>query len=335
MLCNLINHIILVGKSNIKEGEIIKTTPFDMVLIISDMMEYSDRLFEFDNMFQNGQMKIDVGELYQVSELSVIRGGEIALHTQRCDEITYAISGSADFISGDECIKIKAGQIHFIRKGLSHKIEVSCDRNFRYICIGFIPDLGNKAVKTFYDVCGNKEYFSATDNGTVKILSEFLIREFYNYDDYSPDMINQYISQILTTLARILSPRDNVYNINHSKTSGNYAMYKMLRFVDREYMQITNIGEVAKALSYSEYYLSHLFREKMGITLKEYITKKKIAYASELLRTSELTVEHIAETLNFSSPHTFRRVFKQHMSMTPMEYKTKTIANFVPLNDRY
>ncbi len=298
-------------------------------------MEYGDRLFEFDNMFLNGQMKIDIGELYQVSELSVIRGGEISLHTQWCDEITYAISGSADFISGEERIKIQAGQIHFIKNGLPHKIEVPCDRNFRYICIGFIPDLGNKAVKTFYDACGSKEYFSVSDNGTVKTLSEFLIREFYNYDDYSLDMINQYISQILITMARILSDKNYVYNINHSKKSGNYAMYKTLRFVDREYLQITNLGEVAKALSYSEYYLSHIFREKMGITLKEYITKKKIAYASELLRTSELTVEQIAETLNFSCPHTFRRVFKQHMSMTPTEYKTKTIANFVPINDRY
>ena len=169
----------------------------------------------------------------------------------------------------------------------------------------------------------NVKSVKVNDNGTIKTLSEFLIREFYNFDDYSGDMINRYMSQILITLARILSDKDDVYSKNHSKKAGNYAMYRMLRYVDREYLQITSVRQIAQALSYSEYYLSHLFKEKMGVTLKEYLVKKKIAYAAELLRTSELTIEQITDRLSFSCPRTFRRAFKQHTGMTPTEYKTK------------
>lgn len=286
-------------------------------------MEYNDRLFAFENMFGSGQMKTDVGEIYQVSELSVIRGGEISLHTQHCDEITYAISGSADFVSGNERIRVDAGKIHFIRKGQQHKIEALQDENFRYICIGFEPASDNKDTRAFYDACNGCDYFVTKDNGTIKTLSEFLIREFYNSDDYSGEMINRYMSQILITLTRILSDKEDVYSKNHSKKSGNYAMYRMLRYVDREYLQITSVRHISQALSYSEYYLSHLFKEKMGVTLKEYLVKKKIAYAAEILRTSELTVEQITDQLNFSCPRTFRRAFKQYTGMTPTEYKTK------------
>ncbi len=284
-------------------------------------MEYNDRLFAFENMFGNGQMKIDIGEVLQVSELSVIRGGEISLHTQKCDEITYAISGSANVISGDQHSEIRAGQIHFIKNGQTHKIEASRNENFRYICIGYIPDEENETVKALYNSCKDASFFSVTDNGTVKILAEFLIREFYNYDEYSDEMINRYISQILTTIIRIRSDKDYVYNRNHSKKSGNHAMYKMLRYIDREYMQITSVKQIAQDLSYSEYYLSHLFHDKMGITLKEYLTKKKIGYAAELIRDGGLTVEQIADRLNFSCPRTFRRAFKQYTGMTPKEYK--------------
>lgn len=284
-------------------------------------MEYSDRLFSFDNVFENGQMKIDIGEVIQVSELSVIRDGEISTHTQKCDEITYAISGSANITSGNETLEIKAGQIHFIKNGQTHTIEASRNENFRYICIGYVPDLNNETVKSLYDLCTDTPYFFVTDNGTVKALSEFLIREFYNYDEYSDEMINHYISQILTTIIRIRSDKDYVYNRNHSKKSGNHAMYKMLRYIDREYMHITSVKQIAQDLSYSEYYLSHLFHDKMGITLKEYLTKKKIGYAAELIRDGGLTVEQIADRLNFSCPRTFRRAFKQYTGMTPKEYK--------------
>ncbi len=285
-------------------------------------MEYNDRLFAFENMFGKGQLKIGIGEIFQASELSVIRGGEIRLHTQKCDEITYAISGSAEFTSGNNKHQVKAGQIHFIKSGLTHRIEASPEENFRYICIGFLPDMSAKASLAFYDAVGDSDYIVANDNGSIKVLSEFLIREFYNQDDHSAEMINSYISQIFVNIARILSTQEDVYTRNHSKKSGNYAMYKMLRYVDREYLQITSVSEISKALSYSEYYLSHLFKEKMGVTLKEYLTKKKIAYAAELLRTSDITVEQITDHLNFSCPRTFRRAFKQHTGMTPTEYKT-------------
>ena len=65
-------------------------------------MNYPERLFYFDNLFGNGQMKVSAGEILQVSELSLVRGAQISLHNQICDEITYAILGSAVFVSGDE-----------------------------------------------------------------------------------------------------------------------------------------------------------------------------------------------------------------------------------------
>ena len=36
--------------------------------------------------------------------------------------------------------------IHFIKKGQIHKIEASGNENFRYICIGYVPDKNNDIV---------------------------------------------------------------------------------------------------------------------------------------------------------------------------------------------
>ena len=153
-------------------------------------MHLSGKLFYSENNFFDTQLELPIGKVYQVSELSVIRGGEIPLHNQVCDEITYVISGSAKCYCGENFVNLKEGEIHFIKRGNSHRIEVSKDENFRYMCIGFIPNEENLSVYKFLKEAEGKEHFAVEDNGTVKSLSELLIREFYNSDENAKEMID-------------------------------------------------------------------------------------------------------------------------------------------------
>ena len=286
-------------------------------------MSYTDKLFDFDNVFSSGQMEIPLGELYQVAELSLIRDGIIGQHVQQCDEITYVVSGSCKVYSDDTCYDMNAGDVHFVKQGCEHRIVASSHENLRYICFAFFPNKTHPANVAFSAARAERSHFVIRDNGMVKTLSEYLVRELYQKDELSAEMLQCFLSQILITVSRILSGKTMDYREVGDKKSSYYAMYKLLRYLDNEYLQITSIKAVADKLSYSEYYLSHLFREKMGMTIKEYILKKKIAHGADLLKRSSLTVEEIAEQLNFSSSHAFRRAFKQIVSLTPSEYKNQ------------
>ncbi|MBQ9941181.1 MAG: helix-turn-helix domain-containing protein [Clostridia bacterium] len=291
-------------------------------------MKYTDKIFFFDNVYSKGHLKLPIGSLYQVSELSMIRNSEISMHIQECDEITYVISGSARVYSNDQTSIIKTGQIHFIKQGNKHKIEVLPGENFRFLCIGIIPDRNCDVINEFYEKIKYNTHFIINDNDTVKFLSEFLIREFYNKDEYSHGIINQYIYLFFAAMLRVLSNKNFDYRTKAKEKSSNHAMYRLLRYIDREYLHIENIKSISEAVSYSEYYILHLFKEKMGITIKEYVTKKKIIYSTELLRTSNLTVEQIATQLGFSCAYSFRRTFKKYINATPNEYRNNSDSSF-------
>ena len=119
-------------------------------------MEFSSRVFLYDYLVSNDKIIIPAGELFQVSELSLIRSGEIAEHVQQCDEITYAVSGSAKVYSDDFAEQMTGGQIHFVKKGMRHKIVADEDTNFRYICIGFNGDLCCEDIKAFFKMRESK-----------------------------------------------------------------------------------------------------------------------------------------------------------------------------------
>lgn len=287
------------------------------------------KLYHFDKLFNDG-LEIPAGRIYQISELSLMRNGTMPEHIQICDEITYVLSGRAKVISDNCCEDIFSGQIHFIKKESSHKFEVYPSEDFRYICVGFIPDMNDEIMKKFYSQIKGRKYFVTDDDSTLKKLSSLMVDESYDWDGYSEIMISQYLSQIIVNLSRILSGKSKKITVknNESSMAGN-TIYRILRYIDREYINIESVKDVSESLSYSEYYISHLFREKMGITIKDYITRKKVTHACELLKTSPLGIEEISEHLNFASSHSFRRAFKTVTGVSPREYKKQMTANFV------
>lgn len=293
-------------------------------------MDFSNQLFAYNNLFFEEQLDVSVARLFQVSELSVMKGGEIPFHRQLCDEITYVVSGSGTVISQNKEETLSPRQIHYIKKDCLHRILANKNENLRFICIGFLLDETKKIYELFEKALDGDKHFTLLDNGNIKILSELLVREFYAWDEYSTDSIKHLMHQIMISLCRIVngqvgSRQGNLYETNTS----NFIVYKTLRFIDREYINLKSVQEIVNALSYSDSYLSHLFKDKLGISLKSYLMQKKVTHAIELLKTSNLSIEEIATYLNFASAHSFRRAFKLHTGQTPSDVKLEK-AEIVP-----
>lgn len=284
-------------------------------------MAITSKLFSFDNVFLYEPLVIPAGKIYQITELSLIRSGEIEEHIQHCDEITYVVSGKATVYAGDTSFELSAGQIHFIKKGQHHKIIADENQNFHYYCIGFLLDTHYEEIKMFSDSILQLEQFVVEDEGNMESLFSLLINELYIHTPESLIMIHLYFCQMLIQLYRILTGKSKEALNKINTSSSNHAVYRTLRYIDREYIRITKVREIAQALSYSEYYLSHIFREKMDITLKDYLIQKKIITATELLKTSNMSVSEIAEHLHFSSLHSFGLAFKRYMNMSASEFR--------------
>jgi len=284
------------------------------------MNKIDSRLFFYEtNFIGDNTLKIPVGEICQIAELSLVRGGEIPEHTQYCDEITYAVSGTAKIYSGDECYELSGGEIHYTKQGISHKIVASDDENFRYICFGFLPNKENEDIISFINETENKNHFVIKGDSNIRTSFDLLIDEIYTNDSQSHKMINLYTTQILISLYRLL--RGKMKRTAAVKTASGYAIYHTLRYIDREYINIKNVKSISDELSYSEYYLSHLFKEKLGVSIKEYVVEKKLKNAAMLLKTTDLSVTEIAEYHNFSTPHTFSQAFKRYFKVSPSEFK--------------
>lgn len=101
------------------------------------------------------------------------------------------------------------------------------------------------------------------------------------------------------------------------------AFFVAVKYIDMHIRTISRVSELSEALNYSPEYLSRIFSEKTGDTLQNYIKRKKVIRSTELLKSSKMSVEDIAEYLGMSSYRSFSRIFKRFTGVTPTQYRQK------------
>ena len=82
---------------------------------------------------------------------------------------------------------------------------------------------------------------------------------------------------------------------------------------------------LSETLGYSEYYTSRKFSEISGMTLKDYIRFRKLAFALKDIRDTDESILDIAVKYGFSSNEAFTRAFKYAYGHTPSEYRNKPV----------
>ena len=78
---------------------------------------------------------------------------------------------------------------------------------------------------------------------------------------------------------------------------------------------------LAVFLGYSEYYVSRKFSEISGMSLRDYLRYRKLAFALKDIRDTQEGIIDIAVRYGFSSHEAFTRAFKEAYGVTPREYR--------------
>jgi AraC family transcriptional regulator len=83
------------------------------------------------------------------------------------------------------------------------------------------------------------------------------------------------------------------------------------------------LAEIADAAAVSPFRLSHGFRKAMGLSLHQYVIRRRIEHAKLMLRTTEDAISQIAAGAGFASQSHFTTVFKRLIGSTPRAYRNE------------
>lgn len=90
------------------------------------------------------------------------------------------------------------------------------------------------------------------------------------------------------------------------------------------------LRRLAKVAGASNRHLSRLFHEHVGVSIAEYSNRLRVAFAQELLRETNLDMEHVAEQAGFSSPRQLRRAWRKVHKTPPREARVRAPLRPIP-----
>ena len=88
---------------------------------------------------------------------------------------------------------------------------------------------------------------------------------------------------------------------------------------------ITSLDEISEALHMNKFYVCHIFKNKTGRNISDYISDKRFENAVKMLKESTRSVEEIAFECGFSAASSFTRFFKNKIGISPLEFRKENL----------
>ncbi|WP_029233042.1 AraC family transcriptional regulator [Butyrivibrio sp. VCB2006] len=98
-------------------------------------------------------------------------------------------------------------------------------------------------------------------------------------------------------------------------------LVEVTNYIDSHRSDDLTVEQLADLAGFSKFHFERLFKSYMGISCYQYITKRRVLMAQELLGDTDLSVMDIALQSGFFSLSTFNRVFKDINKCSPTEYR--------------
>jgi AraC family transcriptional regulator len=105
------------------------------------------------------------------------------------------------------------------------------------------------------------------------------------------------------------------------------TIQKMVNIIDRQlgnyFDDEITLSALAGELGYSQYHITKQFRSLTGITFRNYLRLRRLAYSVIELRDSEKRIIDVACDYGFNSQEAYTRAFKETYGITPNEYRKR------------
>jgi YesN/AraC family two-component response regulator len=99
------------------------------------------------------------------------------------------------------------------------------------------------------------------------------------------------------------------------------GLRRALSFITEHLNEQFSLSQVARAAGFAPSYFSALFKRREGTTFERYVLQLRIERAKELLASTDLSAERVAQLSGFRLRHYFHRVFREAMHVTPLQYR--------------
>ena len=96
---------------------------------------------------------------------------------------------------------------------------------------------------------------------------------------------------------------------------------RVLSYIEANVDRAITLSELSRVADMSLYYFATLFKQSTSLSPHQYVLRRRIERAKQLLRATETSVLEISLSLGFEHPNNFARTFRRLTGTSPTHYR--------------
>jgi AraC family transcriptional regulator len=234
-------------------------------------------------------------------------GLQLPKHAHVHAYLSYILDGVYTESYAGSISTCSAGMLRYLPPGELH--ENNFDRPVRCLLVKIEPSVLDRLGEHAAVLCAPGEVHGIAPTW----LATRLYREFQAGDDVAPLAIEGVLLEILAESARAIGQNDSGHAPRWLK--------RVRETIEEHYLSAPSLTELAAIGGVHQVHLSREFRKRFHCTIGEYIRKRRIEHACNLLANSHTPLSEIALTCGFSDQSHFSATFKAHTGLTPAKFR--------------
>ncbi len=248
-------------------------------------------------------------------------------HLHSSLEIYYNINGCKTFLVNDKFYHCDANDMFIVPCLHIHKALLNDQSNYERCVISIsaetiskISEMPNLSEKPFEIL-----FFPDKDSSPKVHLSPdehiTLMKLIYSYNDCENDTTDKFI--IFLRILQFISKKYSKNTIREKDFSPETVAEKVLGYIEQNFKSYISVKKLSEKIALSEAQLYRLFKKETGMTVKEYITMRRIAEAKKLLILG-YSVKEAGYNSGFNDYQNFIKAFKKVEGYPPGQMEELT-----------
>lgn len=281
-------------------------------------------------------MGIDPNTFYQELEMTShlvdthrdvsYSNSHIQLHSHAFYELIYCRNTcGAEYLIGSERYRLMRGDLIFVPPGVSHRplLPEQISEPYKRYVLWMSQTFMEQYAEYFpYPFTEKQTCASMLRTGGTKWHDKLaeLFRMGVEESERQEDGWEAAVIGNTITLLTQIKRATNDQTAHALEAEKPELLDRIMEYVELNYDKEMVIGEVAKTFFVSASTVSHLFKQKMGISFYRYVTQRRLIEAKKLIE-KDFHLEQVAMQVGFEEYSGFFRAFKKEYGISPRQYR--------------